>query len=101
MLIGFGPHAKRIYYPLLELAHDEKSLNLPVAVDFISAKPDIEEYIFQRLLKPEIIYIDNHGNRNDELERPIKDMLDSAVKRHSINGVIISTEPLAHMQYAK
>ena len=38
---------------------------------------------------------------SDALDKEDRDHLDQIVKKHGIEAVIISTEPLAHFKYAK
>ncbi|MDE1497130.1 hypothetical protein KKJ25_19910 [Xenorhabdus bovienii] len=101
LLIGFGPHSKRIYYPLLEDAMDDPKLNLCAAVDLISEKKNVELYLSGKMLQPEVTYLNNVNNNQDELSLDIQIVLNKIVKKHAINGVIIATEPLAHIEYAK
>ncbi|OKP00016.1 hypothetical protein Xedl_03486 [Xenorhabdus eapokensis] len=100
LLIGFGPHAKRIYYPLLEGEIDNPQLNLCAAIDLISEKSNIELYLSDKRLKPEVIYFGGNGNL-DELSAYEKNILNEVVCKYSINGVVIATEPLSHLKYAK
>ncbi|MGM3191765.1 Gfo/Idh/MocA family oxidoreductase [Dickeya dadantii subsp. dieffenbachiae] len=101
LLIGFGPHAKRIYYPLLEASCDDPALNLCAAVDFISAKRRIDAYLADKRLQPEILYFNDSDNSQTELGADARKRLDDVVRKYAINGVIIATEPLAHMPYAR
>ncbi|WP_023640438.1 Gfo/Idh/MocA family oxidoreductase [Dickeya zeae] len=101
LLIGFGPHAKRIYYPLLEISCEDPTLNLCAAVDFISTKPGIEAYLAGKKLQPEVIYFNDSDNSQAELGVDVIKKLNDVVDRYAINGVIIATEPLAHMAYAR
>ncbi|CDG18667.1 hypothetical protein [Xenorhabdus doucetiae] len=100
LLIGFGPHDKRIYYPLLEEEINNPQLNLCAAVDLISEKSNIESYLSDKKLKPEIIYLGDN-NIKDELSLYEKKILTEILHKYSINGVIIATEPLVHLKYAK
>jgi len=101
MLVGLGPHAKRIYYPLLELHIHDSQLNLCVAVEKLSTQIDTEKFLGEQSIKPEVIYIEDKDNPLAELPPEVQRTLNTAVKKHHINGVIIATEPLAHVQYAK
>ncbi|WP_340618450.1 Gfo/Idh/MocA family oxidoreductase [Xenorhabdus entomophaga] len=101
LLIGFGPHSKRIYYPLLEDAIYNPELNLCAVVDLLSEKENIELYLSGKILQPEVTYLNDISNNQDELNLDIQMVLNEVVKKHAINGVIIATEPLAHVKYAK
>ncbi len=98
MIIGVGHHCKRIYYPIFEKI---RNYNL-VIVDTSSEKEKIKKYISKMKLKPlEEIYIKKFSDKNDSLPSEIEERLDEQIKKYSIKGVIISTDPLCHYQYAK
>ncbi|WP_421321906.1 hypothetical protein [Aeromonas veronii] len=101
LLIGFGPHSKRIYYPLLELSADDQDLNLCAAVELESSRTSVDNYLLDKHLKPEMIYIDDVYCQFEQLHDSVVLALNKVVKKHKINGVIIATEPLAHLSYAK
>lgn len=100
LLIGFGPHTKRIYHPLLEISANDPELNLCCAVDLESEKEHIEFYIEDKNVKPEMIYLENGSEVGHELPLNLTIELNEAVQKHNINGVIIATEPLVHLAYA-
>ena len=100
LLIGFGPHAKRIYYPLAADAIDDPALNLCAAIDFVSSKKDIECYLSDKVLQPALFFINDIDNSEQTLSPEVEKMLNHIVAQYGINGVIIATEPLGHLQYA-
>ncbi|MGL4487154.1 MAG: Gfo/Idh/MocA family oxidoreductase [Yersinia sp. (in: enterobacteria)] len=100
LLIGFGPHAKRIYYPLAVDAIDDPTLNLCAAIDFVSSKKDIEGYLFGKALQPALFLINDVDNSEQALSPEVEKTLNHIVAQYGINGVIIATEPLGHLQYA-
>lgn len=99
MLIGCGPHAKRIYLPALRELQNKCNVSLRAVVELQDQEMltratagiffDDVEYLFTMPPK-------NQRALQAEFER----QLDEAVKRNKITGVIIATEPLSHMQYA-
>lgn len=101
LLIGFGHHTRRIYHPLYELSHDDPDLNLCVAVDLSTERGRIESFLVDKRARPAMIYLDQYEGATDDLSADIEQELDAAVARHAINCVIIATEPLAHLAYAK
>jgi len=101
MLVGLGPHAKRIYYPLLELHRHDSQLNLCVAVERLSTQNETDTFLSEQSIKPDVIYLNDVDNSLPELPLDVQRRLNIAVKKYRINGVIIATEPLAHVQYAK
>lgn len=101
LIIGFGLHTRRIYYPLLELANHDPELNLCAAIDLASCQQNIESYLSTHHLKPDMVYIDDKYNLTNHLHENIVAILNELVQKYQINGVIIATEPLAHLCYAK
>lgn len=100
LLIGFGPHAKRIYYPLAADAIDDPALNLCAAIDFISSKKSIEDFLADKVLQPTVFLINDVDNSDRALSPEVEKTLNEIVDKYRINGVIIATEPLGHIQYA-
>ena len=98
LLIGFGPHARRIYYPIIK--NEEKSLNAKIvyAVDLQSQKQIIEEYLQKRSEIIPIYYIKNKYKKI--LNNKTVSALNKVIQEYKIDGVIISTEPLSHVLYA-
>ncbi|MCH7373590.1 hypothetical protein [Aeromonas sp. MR16] len=101
LLIGFGPHSKRIYYPILELSTDDTYLNLCAAVELESSRASVETFLSDKHLRPEMVYVDDNQCQFEKLHDSVVIALNSIVKKYEINGVIIATEPLAHLSYAK
>lgn len=98
MLVGVGPHAKRIYLKLIK----KKKLDLELIVDLESNKKNVEdtmkEFNFSNTYK---YYVSE--NYRDTLELPgyVKEDLFDLIKKNNITNAIISTEPKAHFAYAK
>jgi len=99
MVIGVGLHAKRIYLPILFKHEVDKSFNLKFGVDFESKKEDIEQYLKSNRLELKMIYFKDYNN-TDKLSKENRDRLSRLAKENNITGVVISTEPLAHKDYA-
>lgn len=82
----------------MELAR-YKPIRLLAGVDIDSQRSPIDAYLHQKGFDIEMLYFkafdSSHGLRKEQEQQ-----LDSVIKRHSIDGVIISTEPLAHAAYA-
>ncbi|HDO1322796.1 TPA: Gfo/Idh/MocA family oxidoreductase [Aeromonas veronii] len=100
LLIGFGPHSKRIFYPIFEEISNDSSLVLKAAIDLESKREIIEQYIGGRKVQPEMHYLNNDEPIQDELTSSTVKLLNLIVEEHSINAVIIATEPLVHRAYA-
>ena len=102
LIIGFGPHAKRIYFPVSLKSSKSYGFRIVAAVDLEEKKKDIENYFTEKNISPiEIIYLNNDERCNAKLSKKIEARLNELVKNNKITGVIISTEPMAHVCYAK
>ena len=59
LLIGFGPHSKRIFHPIFELVASDSTLILKAAVDLQSKQGRIEKYLDRKVVQPEMYYLNN------------------------------------------
>lgn len=101
LLFGLGPHAKRIYYPLLEKYEKKYEIEIIGIVDLEDQKEKIDEYLKGRMLQPRYKFFVSTKNRNTgNIDDVLEDSLEKILVNNTIDGVIISTEPKAHMQYA-
>lgn len=101
VLAGLGPHARRIYYPLLEKYAAQYNIRLLLVIDRREQREAIHNYLDGRSLQPEqLLFIDDNQNVDeapgDELLATLRDL---SRKQH-ISGIIIATEPRAHKFYA-
>lgn len=91
LLIGFGPHSKRIYFPIInDRLKDRASIKGIVEINDIgldNLDTDIE------ILK--VRPFTDRQKMSPELEESLNDL----VRRLDISSVIIATEPLSHLQY--
>lgn len=101
LLIGFGHHARRIYYPMFEKWGKEWDSEIVFGVDLASQKDTIETYLKFAKNKIELLYLSDDPVNKVKLTKNIELELNKVVKNYSINSVIISTEPLSHVVYAK
>jgi predicted dehydrogenase len=102
LLIGFGAHAKRIYYPIYLRDGEEYNFKIVYAIDLEHKKQDIESYLrVQNDLVTPIYYLSREDVTYDELSLNVSNMLDEIVRKFQIKGVILATEPLAHIVYAR
>ena len=101
MLIGFGPHARRIYFPLIEKFSEKMNFELAVSVDIESKKDEVEKYLGEKNSDIPVYYVPTDKMSYECLDKDVENILDDFVKRYGIEGVIIATEPLVHVMYAK
>jgi predicted dehydrogenase len=101
LLVGLGPHAKRIYFPIIKT--DSKNINARISliVDLEEKREDIEKYLLDAGEKIDVLYLSPEQKTYDVLTKEIKNILDDKIKKLNINAIFISTEPLAHIVYAK
>ncbi len=103
ILVGLGPHAKRIYYPFLEKYQNRYGIKLRLLIELDSQRDNIQGFISSRYLKPEEIFLieDNAKNRLGRfLDKVLLNKLESIINNEKIDGIIISTEPKSHKIYA-
>ena len=99
ILIGLGPHAKRIYIPGLLKLRKYFNINLKLVVDLESQLDSCTQYLSTLDVKPEI-YTVKPFNDDNGLPDNVAQYLSAFTKQQEINGVIIATEPLVHKPYA-
>jgi len=97
VLIGLGPHAKRIYINFIK----KHSLNLKLIIDLKSNKLNILDYLKEENLSyVKTYFVDDLYANSKELPKEIKKELKIIFKELKITDGIISTEPKAHFAYA-
>ena len=98
ILVGLGPHAKRIYINLFK----KYKINLELLVDLKSQKEKIKEFLNENnFTKTELFLIDDSYKDLTSLPDSVSANLKKSIKSKNIKYAIISTEPKAHFMYAK
>ena len=97
LLIGCGPHAKRIYVPLL--SKFKSRVNIKCIVDIKEKEEDITSFL--KSMGCKTYFIKKTHMTYEKLHPIVEKKLNEFVKRDNINGVIIATEPLTHVMYSK
>jgi hypothetical protein len=98
MLIGIGPHAKRIYLPFIKKCSKNFGINLCVGIECKGQKKRTYEYLNQLSIHiPLVLFVDPF---TPEMSIDLKNKLNEIVKQNRISAVIIATEPTAHKAYA-
>ena len=101
LLIGLGPHAKRIYYPICKRDGETYNIQLVYAVDLEEKRHDITKYLVEKKDTSTKVYLINSQDQTfDKLSSAVEKKINRIVKQFDIKGVIISTEPQVHMMYA-
>jgi predicted dehydrogenase len=100
LLIGFGPHAQRIYYPIAKKYGALHNFLILAAVDLLSKKNQILNFLDTESIKPELLFLDEKSIYSTNISKSSQNLLNALVKKHDINAVIIATDPVVHKQYA-
>jgi hypothetical protein len=101
LVIGIGPHARRIYIPAVEkLGPAFNNAKIVAGFDIESEKDAIDQFIEKRKSAIKVHYIPHFDPKNG-MPESVATLLDTVLKEYSINAVIISTEPLVHGVYAE
>jgi len=94
ILIGCGPHARRVYIPALEHI---KNVKIALIIDLKDQETDIRESI-KIGVETSFMFIDPFEG---SLPRKLAYHLSEFIQHNQIDGVVIATEPLVHYVYAK
>lgn len=95
VLVGLGPHAKRIYMKCFELNHMSPAL----IIDIKSKKKEIEKYIKAKGLNSKLFFIDDSEGVVCSLTKSEKEEIIKQCHALKVTHAIISTEPKAHYDY--
>lgn len=98
MLVGLGPHAKRIYLPYFQKYGKTLNIQLSAAIDIEMNKDSLTSYFKTNNLP--INVLDFIPLFDGEMPGYIEDRLNRIVKEKKIDALIISTTPTAHKPYA-
>jgi predicted dehydrogenase len=97
MLVGCGPHAKRIYVPLFRKYKNR--INICCVVDIKEKEEETTNFL--QSLNCKTHFIEKKHLTSDKLHPSVEKKLNEFVKQYNIQGVVISTEPLTHVMYSK
>ena len=98
ILIGLGPHAKRIYMNLFK----KYKIKLEILVDLESKRSEIIEYLNKNDFKVTKLFLFDDNTKDNLISPENKaNELKKLLKENEIKYAIISTEPKAHFAYTK
>ena len=101
-LIGLGPHARRIYYPLLEKYFATESLNLVFIVELENKEDSVNAFLENRSVQPvQKFFLWPNAAYSNTLEPSLLQFLDSLLERYQIDGIIIASDPKSHKAYLR
>lgn len=105
LLIGLGPHARRIQLPILLKDGGKYGASVKAVVDIASQEGVVQDYLAEKQsnFTPELIFLDSERMQlnNNEIGEQLSKELDVLVEKHDIDAVFICTEPAYHVPYAK
>lgn len=99
MLVGCGPHAKRIYIALIKKYCQKFNLALKVVVEVEKNREELTEYWAKEEINPEFYFVTYDLNSEFHLSTTQAEELRKLIEKHKINTMILSSEPLAHKAY--
>lgn len=101
LLIGCGPHAKRVYIPILKETEKTFGTQVKAVIELKEKQEDVSQFIVNYFDNVKCIFVDEFEKEDTHtLPEILEVQLNKIVKENGINGVIIATNPLNHMQYA-
>lgn len=105
LLVGLGPHARRIQLPILLKDGNKYDAIVRAIIDVESQGPIVKSYLKEKGLENnfELKFLSNKEARlqGGELNEDYVRELDDLVERHNIQAVFICTEPSCHAAYGK
>ena len=101
LLIGCGPHAKRVYIPILKQFENKYDVKLKAVIEIEGKKEDTQTFVNKYFKDTKFIFTKPFAPKYKiSLLLNLERQLNRVVIDENINGVIISTDPLNHIQYA-
>lgn len=101
MLIGCGPHAKRVYVPKLKEIENEFGIKLKAIVELKEKQEEVLTFASKYFENVNYIFVEKFEEKfKQSLPDELESELNSVIIKENINSVIIATDPLNHMQYA-
>ncbi len=95
LLIGLGPHSKRIYIRSLQ----QLGVHLTLIVELESKRLEVENFVRQLNPAPTLFFIPDNDRNDTVLSNNTQHALDYLIAKNHITHAIISTEPKAHYAY--
>ena len=97
ILIGIGPHSKRVYLPALANLKEKFNVEVLLAIDVKPAAEKVRHYLEKHDYVINTLFIDPF---TVQIPEALKAELNHFVYENDINAVIIATEPSVHHAYA-
>ena len=105
LLVGIGPHARRIYYPILAQIASKNNVRLRAVVELKAVRDSVDAYLDNNSAASDVerLYLDEEEAviAGNTLTESVTHRLSRVVSDKEITAVIIATEPTAHVAYGK
>lgn len=98
ILIGIGPHSKRVYLPALHQLKQKFGVEISLAIDVKSEAEKVTHHFEKHDYQIDTLFIDPFTG---QLPGALRTDLNHFVEQKGINAVIIATEPSVHHAYAE
>jgi hypothetical protein len=99
LLIGLGPHARRFYVPALLSNRFASSFEIAAVVELHDLQPTTSAFLLQNLPAAGLICVDPFYSA--DCPHAVQHELNQTVQCLGIGAVIIATDPLTHIPYAR
>jgi len=99
LLVGVGPHSKRIYLPLIKKYEEKYNINLKIIIDIEKNKKEIHNYLKNNDFKVEEYYVNYDIDKEYHINKKDYKILYNLVKKYKIDAMVLATDPLAHKTY--
>ncbi len=101
VIIGFGPHSKRVYYKMISEEVINSKLEFIAVIDLKSKKKEIDDFFTDKEIKPQHFFYVEDKNQIDpiSIDKNVKEFLDELIADKKIDRAIIGTEPKSHEIY--
>ncbi|MER5802826.1 Gfo/Idh/MocA family oxidoreductase [Streptomyces mirabilis] len=100
LVIGVGPHARLNHLPTLWAGRSAGLVGTVIGVDLADAAGDIAAFNSAAdTAELPVTFIEPFDASNRTLPAPVRETLDRLVREHTVDAVVISTEPSFHMVY--
>lgn len=99
LLVGCGPHAKRIYLPLIKKYSGKFNISLKSVVDIKQNEKELLEYFNSESINPTCHFVEYDLKSEFHLSEIDNLKLKDLVIKNNINTMILSSDPLTHKTY--
>lgn len=100
VLVGLGPHARRIYYPMLARAAATHGVRIALLIELDDQRDTVRDYLAAQDVQPDRVVMVPESNRGDVALHPTALAALQALGPRPW-GMVVATEPRSHLMYAQ